>query len=157
MYAVTIRRERSVTNEDGIGRPAMLRERLGSVGGHMTRQRAAVYRFLRGAWPHPTAEEIYLGVKEELPRISLATVYKNLEALVNCGLAVKVPAGDGAARYDLRTDHHYHSRCLQCGTMIDLEPAAEEILRNMVKAPSGFEVSHYRVEVLGFCEECGKR
>ena len=138
---------------DGI---ATLRERLGSVGGHMTRQREAVYGHLRESGRHPTAEEVYLAVKRELPRISLATVYKNLEALVNCGLAVKVTAGDGAARYELRTDHHYHSRCLGCGMMVDLEPEAEVVLPNVVKVPRGFEVAQYRVEVVGYCGGCRK-
>lgn len=142
---------------DGSRDKEILRERLGQMGGHLTRQRGAVYSYLCESWQHPTAEEVYLGVKRELPRISLATVYKNLEALVNCGLATKVTAGDGAARYDLRTDHHYHSRCLRCGVMVDLEPEAEGILPDMVKVPPGFEVSIYRVEVLGYCQECRKR
>ncbi|MFM8393196.1 MAG: transcriptional repressor [Acidobacteriota bacterium] len=131
-----------------------LRERLGTLGGHMTRQRSAVYSYLCEGRQHPTAEEVYLGVKRELPRISLATVYKNLESLVNCGLATKVTAGDGAARYDIRTDHHYHSRCLKCGAMVDLEPEAEGALPELVRIPDAFEVTQYRVEVLGFCASC---
>jgi Fe2+ or Zn2+ uptake regulation protein len=133
---------------------ATLRERLGTVGGHMTRQRSAVYSYLREGRQHPTAEEVYLAVKKELPRISLATVYKNLEALVNCGLATKVAAGDGAARYDIRTDHHYHSRCLSCGGMVDLDPEAEGALPELVRVPVEFEVTRYRIEVLGFCSNC---
>ncbi len=133
---------------------ATLRERLVTAGGHLTRQRCAVYSYLRRARQHPTAEEVYLGVKKEMPRISLATVYKNLEALVNCGLATKVTAGDGAARYDIRTDHHYHSRCLKCGWMVDLDPEAEGALPELVRVPSNFEVSQYRIEVLGFCSAC---
>ncbi|NBO65066.1 MAG: transcriptional repressor [Acidobacteria bacterium] len=135
---------------------ARLRERLGSVGSHMTRQREAVYSCLRRSGHHPTAEELYLGVKRELPRISLGTVYKNLEALVNCGLATKVTAGDGAARYEVRTDHHYHSRCLTCGAMVDLEPEAELVLPGLVPVAPGFKVAQYRVEVIGYCKECTK-
>ena len=135
-------------------REQTLRERLGTLGGHMTRQRSAVYGYLRAGRQHPTAEEVYLAVKQELPRIGLATVYKNLEALVNCGLATKVTAGDGAARYDIRTDHHYHSRCLKCGAMVDLEPEAEAVLPGLVRVPVEFEVMQYRVEVLGMCPGC---
>lgn len=132
----------------------LLRERLDSLGGHMTRQRAAVYHYLSGVDYHPTAEEVYLAVKRELPRISLATVYKNLEALVNCGVAKRLTIGDGAARYDIRTDHHYHSHCLVCGGMVDLEPEAERSLPDLVRVPAGFQVASYRIEVLGYCAQC---
>jgi Fe2+ or Zn2+ uptake regulation protein len=132
----------------------VLRERLDVLGGHMTRQRTAVYRYLGGVDHHPTAEEVYREVKRELPRISLATVYKNLESLVNCGVAKKLTIGDGAARYDIRTDHHYHSHCLKCGGMVDLEPEAERVLPELVKVSLGFQVTSYRIEVLGFCARC---
>ncbi len=128
-----------------------LRERLGARGGHMTRQRTAVYGYLRGAGRHPTAEEVYNGVKRDLPRISLATVYKNLESLVECGLAAKV-AGGGAARYESRTDHHYHTRCLVCGEMTDVEPG--ETLAGLVSGPHGFRVERLQVELLGRCDGC---
>lgn len=133
---------------------SVLRERLDTHGGHMTRQRTAVYHYLSGVDYHPTAEEVYLAVKRELPRISLATVYKNLEALVNCGVAKRLAVGDGAARYDIRTDHHYHSHCLGCGAMVDLEPEAETVLPDLVKVPAGFQVASYRIEVLGYCAKC---
>jgi Fe2+ or Zn2+ uptake regulation protein len=56
----------------------------------------------------------------EIPDISLATVYKSLETLVGCGLAVKLTYGDGSARYDGRTDPHPHARCLTCGAVLDV-------------------------------------
>ena len=62
-----------------------------------------------------------LAVKQKLPRISLATVYKNLEALVKCGAISKLTYGDASARYDIRTDYHYHTRCLKCGKIWDLD------------------------------------
>lgn len=133
---------------------AALRERLGARGGHMTRQRSAVYGYLRGVVTHPTAEEVYIGVKRELPRIGLATVYKNLEALVECGLVAKVMAGEGAARYEVRTDHHYHSRCLGCGELTDLEADGEVAVTGMAKIPRGFRVEKVVVEVLGYCRSC---
>jgi Fe2+ or Zn2+ uptake regulation protein len=132
----------------------VLRERLDAQGGHMTRQRAAVYGYLCRVKYHPTAEEVYQAVRQEVPRISLATVYKNLEALVNCGVASKLATGDGAARYDLRTDHHYHSRCLKCGGVTDLEPEAERVLSDLVRVPQGFQVTSYRIEVQGCCRDC---
>ena len=71
---------------------------------------------------HPTAEDVYQAVRSRIPRISLATVYKALEALVAVGVATKLTAGIGGdrARYDARRDLHYHFRCLRSGTVHDL-------------------------------------
>ena len=131
-----------------------LRPMLTEQGASLTRQRTAVFSYLSHAVHHPTAEEVFLAVKPELPKISLATVYKNLEALVACGAASKLTYCDGAARYDIRTDHHYHSRCLGCGRITDLEPQGGEELAKLVKPPSGFQIEDYRVEVVGYCKDC---
>lgn len=133
-----------------------LRSMLGERGAHLTRQRAAVFDYLTGVEHHPTAEEVYLAVKGKLPKISLATVYKNLEALVACGAASKLTYGDGAARYDIRTDHHYHTRCLECGKVSDLDAAEGEELLKHLKPAGGFRVKDYRLELLGYCRECGR-
>src|SRR5215831_7599041 len=124
-----------------------LRQKLVTSGSSFTRQRGAVFDYLRRVDHHPTAEEVFIAVKQELPKISLATVYKNLEALVACGAASKLTYGDSAARYEIRTDHHYHSRCLACGCVSNVEPTARRALAEQVKAPKGFQVEDYRVEL----------
>jgi Fe2+ or Zn2+ uptake regulation protein len=131
-----------------------LRKRLEAQGAHFTRQRAAVFNYLCQVEHHPTAEEVYLAVKSKLPKISLATVYKNLEALVQCGAISKLTYGDAAARYDIRTDHHYHTRCLECGKVSDLDAKGGiKVLKN-IKPQAGFAVKDYRLELLGYCREC---
>src|SRR5262245_62121758 len=87
---------------------ALVREALESAGCRYTSQRAAVFDYLEKVKTHPTAEEVYRAVRRQLPKISLATVYKALEALVAARLAAKLTNGDGAARYDCRGDDHYH-------------------------------------------------
>lgn len=133
---------------------AELREKLDARGGHLTQQRLAVHHYLSGVNHHPTADDVFLAVKRKLPKISLATVYKNLEALVACGAASKLTYGDGSARYDIRTDHHFHTRCLACGKIADLEPPEGEELMKRVKPGGGFTVKDYRVELLGHCKGC---
>jgi len=134
-----------------------LRIALESSGWRCTPQRRAVYESLRAAAHHPTAEDIYRSVKVAVPRISLATVYKALEALVASGLATKLTAGDGSARYDARSDRHYHLRCLRSGSVQDLptpfdpdliaklDPTLTESLRRR-----GFRVTGYRLELVGY-------
>ena len=133
-----------------------LRRALDKGGWRFTRQRAAVYETLKNAHSHPTAEQVYLSVRQRIPNISLATVYKALEALVDCGVANKLASSGGPARYDCHCDAHYHLRCLKSGEVRDLptpfdpnllskiDPKLVETLR-----AQGFEVTDYRLEILG--------
>lgn len=133
----------------------VLREALAASGQRYTEQRAAVYRYLVGVDTHPTADDVFLAVRPEIPGISLATVYKSLETLVGCGLANKLTYGDGSARYDGRTDPHHHIRCLACGRVLDLPGRLPEgDLRALGEGDHGFEVTDYRLEVVGYCPDC---
>ncbi|HEX8071424.1 MAG TPA: transcriptional repressor [Pyrinomonadaceae bacterium] len=143
-------------NRAGQSSSEELRALLGTRGGHMTRQRLTVYEYLRGVTHHPTAEEVFLSVKRKLPKISLATVYKNLEALVACGAAAKLTYGDGSARYDIRTDHHYHTRCLKCGKVTDLDAAQGDEWLRRITPQGGFKVKDFRLELLGYCKQCDR-
>ena len=133
----------------------LLREALEANGQRFTDQRAAVYRFLLGTTDHPTADEVFTAVRADIVDISLATVYKALETLVSCNLAVKLSYGDDSARYDARTDDHYHSRCLQCGQVRDVPGQVPEILPQL-HVDEGFRVQGYRVEVIGLCPACAE-
>jgi Fe2+ or Zn2+ uptake regulation protein len=128
---------------------------LESHGYRLTRQRAVVFDYLAGVTAHPTAEEVYTAVKQELPSISLATVYKGLESLVASGVAQKLTYGDASARYDARMDDHQHCRCLGCGRVADLEVReGGEPLLSRYLVPPDFSVSRVRVEATGYCSRC---
>jgi Fur family transcriptional regulator, peroxide stress response regulator len=131
-------------------------EALQSKGFRLTPHREAVHAYLASVNHHPTAEEVYLAVKAQGSRLSLATVYNALEALVEAGLASKLAFGDGSARYDIRTDQHDHIHCLGCGLLRDLPPLlSRDSLGNVPEA--GFQVTGYRLELLGYCAACRQR
>lgn len=132
----------------------LLREALEANGQRFTEQRAAVYRYLRETDQHPSADDVFTGVRQVIPDISLATVYKSLETLVSCGLASKLTYGDGSARYDGRTDPHPHARCLECGRVLDLPGRLDASLLSGLGELPGFSVEGYRVEVVGVCHDC---
>ncbi|HLJ95718.1 MAG TPA: transcriptional repressor [Gemmataceae bacterium] len=139
---------------------AALRRALADAGWRFTRQRAAVFEYLHSTRDHATAEQVYVGVRRHLPNISLATVYKALEALVDARLVNKLPDATGPARYDCRSEAHYHFRCLKTGKLCDLptpfdrhlldklDPHLVESLRQQ-----GFQVTGHRLELLGHFEE----
>lgn len=132
----------------------MLREALEANGQRFTAQRAAVYTYLLSTDAHPTADDVFTSVRGRIPDISLATVYKALEALVGCGLAAKLTNGDGSARYDARTDPHPHARCLDCGTVLDVPGRLDSAALAGLGPLSGFAVQSYRLELVGHCENC---
>src|ERR1043166_8745558 len=92
-----------------------LRQALEKAGRRFTRQRAAVCSYLKSVQTHPTAEQVFAAVRQELSKISLATVYKALEALVEAGVAARLVSDDGTARYDGRSDALSHLRFLPPG------------------------------------------
>ncbi len=138
--------------------PATFRAALESRGLRCTRQRMAVYDHLaRCEHDHPSAEEAYQAVRRSIPTISLATVYKSLEALVECQLVTKLAAEDGTARYDARAENHYHLRDLRSGRVHDLATPFDpdliakldpDLCRNLDS--QGFRVTGYRLELMGY-------
>lgn len=131
-----------------------LRAALEAEGHRYTTQRAAVYEALVGTRSHPTADEIFTAVRVRIPDISLATVYKALEAFVSCGIARKLTIGPGPARYDSRTDEHDHVRCLSCGRVADVEGDRPVEWFDDLDGGTDFEVVGYRLELVGYCPRC---
>ncbi len=78
----------------------------------LTKQRKVIVEELTKSTDHPTAGDIYDTVRKRLPRISLATVYRNLELLAAHGVIQKLELCGSPARFDARRDGHYHIRCV---------------------------------------------
>ncbi len=137
------------------GPATALRDALRDHGQRLTPQRAAVYEVLASSRSHPNAEEVYQAVRRVSPGISLATVYKSLEALVGCGLALKLAYADGSARYDGQMEPHHHARCDGCGRVFDVAAGPEqEALDALKRGVEGFVVTDLRVQLSGVCQSC---
>src|SRR5713226_9782672 len=122
-----------------------------------TPQLAAVYEALQGDHSHPSADEIYLRVRKTLPRISLGTVYRNLQRLVREGKIRMVLLGGRVARYDPMVAEHDHFICQQCGRVEDVLLERD---RRMTLAPlmdEGFAVTAHSMAIHGVCQSCGRR
>ncbi|MCS6937235.1 MAG: transcriptional repressor [Candidatus Bipolaricaulota bacterium] len=118
----------------------------------MTKQRRAIFAALQGDSRHPTAEEIYLKVKRQLPHISLGTVYRNLKWLVAQNLVKEITVAHGPARYDFRTDDHQHFLCDACGRVYDLKVSLGLHLRELER--TGFSVQRRQLVLYGLCPRC---
>ena len=123
----------------------------------MTRQRKVILEELLKQNAHPSADEIYQMVRRRMPRISLGTVYRNLEVLVNMGKIQKLELSGALKRYDWNTNKHYHIRCLHCDRVDDAPIAPLNQLENDLYGATVFEIIGHNLEFTGLCPECSKK
>ncbi len=120
----------------------------------LTHQRLAVYERLAASHDHPSAEALYTALKPDYPSLSLATVYKTLQTLLDLGLAAEVDSPAGSARYDALTATHHHAVCTACGRIEDVFD--EELDRLPAAGPKGFKVEGHSVHFRGLCASCAE-
>jgi Fe2+ or Zn2+ uptake regulation protein len=119
-----------------------------------TRQLEAVFQALQGDPTHPFADEIYRRVRKKLPRISLATVYRNLQRLAEDGKIRTVLLGERVARYDPETNDHDHFICESCGRVIDLFLERDRQVDLTPLVSDGYIVTTHNLTVYGVCRVC---
>lgn len=120
----------------------------------MTQQREIILQELKKFKGHPSADELYEKVKKKLSRISLATVYRNLEILTEVGQVSKIEISGRQKRFDIEIHHHDHVYCLDCHRVdnIDLEKSTRAAIKPMDLC--GYAIDGYRVEFKGVCPDC---
>ena len=120
-----------------------------------TRQLAAVYESLQDDHSHPSADEIYRRVRSTLPRISLGTVYRNLQRLVAEGKIRLFLLGERVARYDPMVAEHDHFICQQCGRVEDVLLERDRRVNLDPLRNKGFTVTAHSLAIHGLCQKCG--
>ena len=119
-----------------------------------SKQRDSIKAYLASTTEHPTADTVYLHVREEFPHISLGTVYRNLNLLADIGEAVKITTPDGADRFDGNTHPHYHVLCTKCGSVIDLEMEALTSINEVAENHFPGKIESHTALFFGTCEGC---
>jgi Fur family ferric uptake transcriptional regulator len=120
-----------------------------------TRQRAAIRAAFESAGRPLSPEEVLSGAQHAVRGLGIATVYRNIKALVEEGWLVSVALPGQSARYELSgKDHHHHFHCRDCGQVFELEGCVEG-LRQMV--PKGFQIAGHEVLLYGRCEPCVRK
>jgi Fur family ferric uptake transcriptional regulator len=119
-----------------------------------TKQREVILEELRKLKTHPTAAGLYRIVLHRLPRISLGTVYRNLDLLVKAGTIQKLEYGSEEARFDGEVTPHHHIRCVKCGRVDDIHGLSLDPLGGVTEDFNGYRVLGQRIEFFGLCARC---
>ncbi len=123
----------------------------------MTNQREMILQELKKSKDHLTADELYERVKKKMPRISLATVYRNLEILSEAGMIGKLEVSGRQKRFDWDTGEHDHIHCIQCHRVDNLNLNRKELGLLSSETIKGYRISGYRLEFSGVCSQCLKK
>jgi Fe2+ or Zn2+ uptake regulation protein/predicted transcriptional regulator len=120
----------------------------------MTHQREIILEELRRSKAHPTADELYERIKRKLPRISLATVYRNLEILSEAGLIKKLEISGRQKRFDWDPQDHDHVYCTQCQRVDNIPTASAPAPYVGAARDKGYRITGCRIEFFGLCPSC---
>jgi len=136
-------------------RHAQLRDECVRRGLRLTPQRDVLLRILSESIGHPTADDLVLRVREVLPTVSHATVYRNLQELVGKGLIRTLDRAGAAAQFEVNPDEHHHFVCRRCGQVWDIYLTSVEVKVNRRRTTiDGFQVDRREVQLHGLCAAC---
>ena len=119
-----------------------------------TRQKELILKVLRSNPFHPSAVWIYDRVREEMPNLSLATVYRVLKQFLEQGEISELKLDDSLSRFDIRADNHGHFQCDKCKKIFNIDELADRELNGRLSQKTGFQVSNYSLFLRGLCPEC---
>jgi Fur family peroxide stress response transcriptional regulator len=122
----------------------------------VTIQRRVIYEFVCDRKDHPTAEQVYDGVRDRIRGVSRMTVYRVLDALVRIDALKKVCSPGSTTRFDPNTARHHHLVCLHCGKLVDYEDPSLNDLPIPDARSRGFHVDDYSIQFRGICTDCKK-
>jgi len=119
-----------------------------------TKQRRLILEELKKLKTHPTAEELFLHLKNKIPTISFSTVYRNLNFLKNKGEILELNLGKYSSRYDGDLSSHQHFFCLGCKRVFDLYFSLADEFPKRIEEELNFKVRYQRVYFYGYCKNC---
>jgi Fe2+ or Zn2+ uptake regulation protein len=145
--------DRQTLHDDASDVPAV-REKLRRSGYTLTSQRRAVLDALSQAKGHPSAEDVYLIVKRENPRVALGTVYQALSVLEEVGVIGSKHWSESPTRYDLNVEPHLDIRCTSCGQVSEIPGVDLGGVEARIRANTPYDVTRATIVVEGLCPDC---
>ena len=119
-----------------------------------SKQREIIIRILKENPVHPTADALYALVRRELPKVSLATVYRNLNQLAELGMIRKISALDEKVHFDHNLESHYHFVCIKCKRVYDVPYDVAPDIAEALRKHTGWEALTAEVLFKGICSHC---
>lgn len=113
--------------------------------------RIKVLKFLLKNRIHPTVEDIYKSLIEEIPTLSKTSVYNTLNLFLEKGIVVGIALDQKELRYDINTNFHGHFKCNKCGIIYDFPIMISFPNKDQLE---GFEITNRDVFFYGICKEC---
>jgi Fur family ferric uptake transcriptional regulator len=130
-------------------------EVLRAEGKRITRQRGLLLRVIREGKGHLDADEIYRLVREKDPRISLSTVYRNLNLLKELGLISELHLDQEHHHYELRDEtEHYHLICSSCDRIMEFHSPLVRELKSQIGGERDFLIERVHIDLVGRCAKC---
>lgn len=126
-----------------------------------SRQRELILQSLKNRMDHPTAEMLYTDLKEQMPEIGIATIYRNLSDLCEAGEIIKIKSQIGPDRFDGNKKEHIHFECNKCHEIEDIfiNEGKSKKIDNEIKKLSediGAECENANIWLTGLCKKCKK-
>ncbi|MFA6566893.1 MAG: transcriptional repressor [Victivallales bacterium] len=122
----------------------------------LTTQRKTIIEELKKLKTHPTADQFYELLRKKTPKISVASVYRNLEVLSSLGMIAKLETSGARNRFDGDTSVHYHLKCSKCGGFVDFVPEGSESLAKSLDKIKGLNmnIDNFNIVFTGLCGKC---
>lgn len=122
-----------------------------------SRQREEIKQYLASRKDHPTADNVYMAIRKQIPNISLGTVYRNLTMLAETGEIKRLRLSDGVDHFDYDTSPHYHFICSSCGSVSDLNMESIDSIVDIAGADFEGHINGYVTYFYGICGCCCKK
>lgn len=119
----------------------------------MTKQRKLILEIIESSHNHPTAEEVFLEAKRQMPTIALGTVYRNLNILSEEGVVRRITLAGTPDRFDMNMSKHDHLVCNKCGRLRDVSLKG---VRETIKELTGEDILSYELNAYYVCDDCKK-
>jgi Fur family peroxide stress response transcriptional regulator len=121
-----------------------------------SKQREQILKLLKSTDTHPTANWLFDKLKKDFPNLSLGTIYRNLNILLEQKLIKKIEFGSTFDRFDSNTSEHHHFICEKCNSIKDITLPDNKDLYDKVNKMINGKTKRHRIEFYGLCEKCYK-
>ena len=122
-----------------------------------SKQRECIKAFLATRTDHPTADTIYMNIRQEFPNISLGTVYRNLAQLAENGDILKISTSANKEHFDGFVHRHFHFVCNKCDKIYDVDLDGMDEIKNQAAEKLNADIEDYSLIFYGICENCSSK